>query len=884
VGELTPEARAYAFSPRPRSGVVASLSPRHLAIAVVGGLAAWLAVSVLGALIPGVLLALATAALVLAPTLRPGEKLGDAAALWGGVGWRVLRGRDRREETTDPTEDWTDVRIGNETWGVRPTGPASGEVWLRVTRAPEFALRSSATQDAVLDAWGRWLDSLAREKSPVRSVTWLEVSAPSPGGGPAAWAREHARPLSDEAHRDCLGLLDGLAATSTEHTVLLRLTVTPSTTRPDLPTAVAAAASAVRRSVEPVVVVPLAKADYARLVSRWLAPTAALQQAVAEAAGRPAPPPTPVPPWKEGDGGVRIGAGYLRAWWAAELPRQAVRADFLAPLLAAATPATRLIWTTMRPVAPWRAERRAESARTQLEAERSSRAKQGFTPKASELREAAAVEQRLAELLSGHALVRHSTHVAILAPTRAAATAASDAVESAAGQSGLQLVQCVPDARATLGTLFPWWSGWRGGTLRRLVGGAVHPEHEDSTRHARALWPCQAGSSFPSQGAPIGRDVVSGETATFDPWEWYAQGILTSPSMFVMGEVGRGKSAFVKAILLRQCGVFGRSAYVLDPKGEYRPVAEALGLPSVKLEPGGSARLNPLEPAPGESAQALAARRAGVAGALAAIGLRRDLTPGEEAALFEAAARLGEDAVLGDLVGALLSPAPDLAAALATTPERLADHVRDVALALRNLSAGRLSGMLDGASTVRLADARGLHLDLSPCSTDRSILAPVMAAALGWLTPRLAGPGQKFLLVDEAWAILHDHPELATWLGSTVKLARTLGVAAIFVAHRVSDLAAAGEATSVAARRAEGLLADTQLRVVFAQAPGELPTLATALGLDADELELVRHLPRGRCLVVVNDRRALWDVVLTDRERAITDTDAAMRPTAAEPS
>jgi len=877
VGDVSPEARGYAFSPRPRSGVIASLSPRHLAIAIAGGLAAWIVVSALGWLIPGVLVALITAALVLVPTLRPGEKLGDAAVLWGGVGWRALRNRDRQEETTDPVEGWTDVQIGAEVWGVRPTGAASGEVWLRVTRAPEFALRSPGTQDQVLDAWGRWLDSLAREKSPVREITWLEVASPSPGGGPAAWAREHARPLSDEAHRDYLGLLDRLAAVSTEHTVLIRLSIVPSTTRPDLPHAVAAAASAVRRSVEPVVVEPVASVDFARLVSRWLSPHAALEQAVAEAAGRPAPPPVPVPAWKEGDGGVRIGAGYLRAWWAAELPRQAVRADFLAPLLAASVPATRLVWTTMRPVSPWRAERRAESARTQLEAERASRAKQGYIPKASELREAAAVEQRLAELLSGHALVRHSTHVAILAPTRAAAAAASDAIESAAGASGLQLVSCVPDAVATLGTLFSWWGSGRGGWLRRLVGGSVHPEHEDSTRHARALFPCQAGSSFPARGVAIGRDVISGEVASLDPWQWYAEGVMTSPSAFVLGEVGKGKSAFVKSILLRQAGVFGRSVFVLDPKGEYAPLAQALDLPSVKLEPGGATRLNPLEPAPGEGVRDLAARRAGVAGALAAIGLRRDLAPHEEAALFEAAARLDADAVLGDLVAALLDPSEDLAAALATSRRRLAGDVRGVALALRNLSAGRLSGMLDGASTVRLHGAAGLHLDLSACYSDRSILAPVMAAALAWLTPRLAGDGQKFLLVDEAWAVLNDHPELATWLGATVKLARTLGVAAIFVAHRVSDLAAAGEATSVAARRAEGLLADTQLRIVFAQAPGELPTLAAALGLDPDELELVRHLPRGRALIVVGDRRALWDVTLTERERAITDTDAAMR-------
>jgi len=53
--------------------------------------------------------------------------------------------------------------------------------------------------------------------------------------------------------------------------------------------------------------------------------------------------------------------------------------------------------------------------------------------------------------------------------------------------------------------------------------------------------------------------------------------------------------------------------------------------------------------------------------------------------------------------------------------------------------------------------------------------------------------------------------------------------------------------------------------------------LAEATGLSPEELELLPSLPRGRCLVVLGERRALWDVVLTDSERQITDTDAAMR-------
>ncbi len=50
----------------------------------------------------------------------------------------------------------------------------------------------------------------------------------------------------------------------------------------------------------------------------------------------------------------------------------------------------------------------------------------------------------------------------------------------------------------------------------------------------------------------------------------------------------------MKSYLWRQA-VFGRRAWVVDPKGEYGPLAEAWGVVPVALRPGGSVRLNPLD-------------------------------------------------------------------------------------------------------------------------------------------------------------------------------------------------------------------------------------------------------------------------------------------------
>jgi hypothetical protein len=94
----------------------------------------------------------------------------------------------------------------------------------------------------------------------------------------------------------------------------------------------------------------------------------------------------------------------------------------------------------------------------------------------------------------------------------------------------------------------------------------------------------------------IGDDLLGG-SFVFDPFELYAQGVISNPNMVVFGQIGRGKSAFVKTFLWRQA-VFGRRAWVVDPKGEYGDLAAAWGVRPVALRPGGAVRLNPLDPGP----------------------------------------------------------------------------------------------------------------------------------------------------------------------------------------------------------------------------------------------------------------------------------------------
>ena len=287
--------------------------------------------------------------------------------------------------------------------------------------------------------------------------------------------------------------------------------------------------------------------------------------------------------------------------------------------------------------------------------------------------------------------------------------------------------------------------------------------HRATTAQLQAAYPFVAESGLGTGGAYIGRDLLGGAFA-YDPWELYQAGRITSPNAIIIGQIGRGKSALVKSYLWREM-VFGRQAWVVDPKGEYFALAAACGVTPIRLVPGGQIRLNPLDPPGGaREAEPDHHRQSELLASLAAASLGRPLLPAErtaaELALTTVASndRSGLPPTLPDVVGALLQPEPAAAAAVHTDLAALAADGRQVALELRRLVEGDLRGMFDGPTTPGLnLDAPLVVLDLSAVYTSAA-LGILMTCATAWLQAALAsGDGiRRIVVVDEAWAVLSD--------------------------------------------------------------------------------------------------------------------------------
>ncbi|MGH3442295.1 MAG: ATP-binding protein, partial [Nitriliruptorales bacterium] len=108
--------------------------------------------------------------------------------------------------------------------------------------------------------------------------------------------------------------------------------------------------------------------------------------------------------------------------------------------------------------------------------------------------------------------------------------------------------------------------------------------HRGTTAHISSLYPFSVQPPFGARGPYIGVDLLAGGAPfCWDPFEAYATGAVTNPNVWVLGEPGGGKSALIKCLLARMATIYGhgpdgRWVAIADPKGEYLPLAEHLGL------------------------------------------------------------------------------------------------------------------------------------------------------------------------------------------------------------------------------------------------------------------------------------------------------------------
>jgi intein/homing endonuclease len=391
--------------------------------------------------------------------------------------------------------------------------------------------------------------------------------------------------------------------------------------------------------------------------------------------------------------------------------------------------------------------------------------------------------------------------------------------------------------------------------------------------------PVQANCGSPSASTELDSDIFWDRVVAIeDVGERHVYDLTVEPTAcFVANDIITHNTYLWRQML------FGRTAWIIDPKGEYDALAAMCQVEPIRFASGGTLRLNPLDPMIGGDAQLALLR------SIAGVMLGRNLRPEEDAclerahheAVVEATSRNAQP-IIPQVVNRLLEPSDATAHELRTSTARLAEDGRQLALSLRRMGAGDLRGMFDGPTSPGL-DLSGRLVVFNLREVKDEARPILMACTAAWLQGSWARNDgvRRIVVLDEAWVVLR-HLAIARWLRESWKLARQYGVQNIAVMHRLSDLTAAGDSGSEQVQLAKGLLEDSETRVIYRQSPGEVEQARELLGLTQTEVEQIPMLERGEALWRVGRRSFIVqhriDPLL---EREIVDTDANMGPRSA---
>jgi hypothetical protein len=142
-------------------------------------------------------------------------------------------------------------------------------------------------------------------------------------------------------------------------------------------------------------------------------------------------------------------------------------------------------------------------------------------------------------------------------------------------------------------------TGFRGPGGGRWSRVPAAPQWFAASVQACGIYPFGTGTARPTSGAPLGRDRHSGTAVAFDHHSLFMDGAISSPTFFLYGLNGLGKSSTAQTILLGQMGR-GMIPAVFNPlkKGEHTPLVERAGGAVFEFGPSARHQMNLLSRGP----------------------------------------------------------------------------------------------------------------------------------------------------------------------------------------------------------------------------------------------------------------------------------------------
>jgi type IV secretory pathway VirB4 component len=336
-------------------------------------------------------------------------------------------------------------------------------------------------------------------------------------------------------------------------------------------------------------------------------------------------------------------------------------------------------------------------------------------------------------------------------------------------------------------------------------------------------------------------------------WDRFA---LENYNAVILAKSGAGKSYLAKLEALRSL-YRGIDVLVVDPDGEYRRMADAVGGAYLALGAPG-VRLNPLDLA--EEPDALT-RRALFLHALVEV-LAGQALPGEErAALDRAVVAAYQQAGVTADPRTHRRPAPLLRDLLAVLEQDADAAAQQLAARLAPYATGSWRGLFDGPTTTR---PEGHLVVFGLRDLPEELAAVGMMLALDAVWRQVADPRRRRRrVVDEAWRLMRD-PTGARFLWRLAKSARKHWCGLTVVTQDVGDL--------LGAELGKAVVANAATQILLGQAPQAVAALAETFRLSEGEQAFLAGARKDEGILAAGTERVAFQAVASPTEHRLITT------------
>lgn len=410
---------------------------------------------------------------------------------------------------------------------------------------------------------------------------------------------------------------------------------------------------------------------------------------------------------------------------------------------------------------------------------------------------------------------------------------------------------------------------------------SVLPIADDRLRYKRNFDTSSLATCFPivsaeltdTRGIPIlyGINLINQSLVMFDRFK------LNNYNSITLATSGAGKSYFVKLEAIRSMAI-GTNIIIIDPQGEYKSIAEAVGGQYIKLSASSKDRINPLDlqfAGEEEDGTNFLTQKILDVYSIIEVMIRKKLSARERKvvlnALEDTYRKFGitRDSRSVETNNYMEGERFQLQGTKKNMPT-----LSDLERSLRKYNEGipisdeldpYINGFLNlfnGETNIN-ANSRFIVFDIKDMEKELAELAMFIVLEFIWGQIKSGDMKRRLLVVDEAWMLMSNE-QSADYVVRVAKTARKFNAGLSIISQQARDFLTNG---------GEGIIGNTSMQILLRQHPNDIKAVAEMFNLSGSEQSLIRTAEKGEALIFAGGNHTAVQVVSHDFEHIICSTD-----------